>query len=81
MKKNLYEEKIPIPDWLFPYFDKIQYRAGSNLACCCPECGCAKYPAKLQLDLGLWQVWLLCPNCLFVLAKRTFTRRRFADEY
>ena len=80
MKKNLYKEKIPIPDWLFPYFGEIQYQAETTLNLTCPKCGCTSHPAKLQLKLGLWQVWWLCPDCLFVLRKRAFTRRSYADE-
>ena len=80
MKKNLYKEEIPIPDWLFPYFGEIQYQAETNLNLTCSRCGAIGHPAKLQLELGLWQVWWLCPDCLFVLRKRTFTTRGQADE-
>ena len=82
MRKNLYKEKIPLPDWLFPYLGEIQYQAKRRVRFSfeCPKCGCTKLPAKLQLDLGLWQVWWLCPDCLFVFIKRTFTQRKYADE-
>jgi len=80
MKKNLYKENIPLPDWLFPYLGEINYRPKVYCQATCPKCTKGGWVAKLILELnGLWEVWQLCPDCLFVLKKRTFTTRGQAD--
>ena len=80
MKKDLYKQHILLPDWLFPYLGEIDYRPKKYMQIVYPHCKKGGWAAKLILQFTLWEVWNLCPECLYVLSKRSYHSREGADE-